>query len=295
MTADIIVSNSSKDRSPNGEPAIALALGGGGARGLSHIHIIEALDELGLTPRVIAGSSIGAIMGAAMAAGMRGSEIREYTLSTLGDPKSVLGRLWSLRPASMRDMVIGGLRLGQFDLERILKAFLPQAIPADFSRLVIPLKVTATDYYGQAEVILESGDLYQALAASAALPAVFKPIRIDRRIMIDGGIVNPVPYEPIMDMGDLVIGIDVIGAPEGDGTHMPTMIDALYGSTQLMMQANIALRLKVRPPDILLRPAVNSFRVLDFLRAKEVLAASVGIKDELKRAIDQAVARRGAT
>lgn len=292
MTADITTSGTIADRPQKGDPTVALALGGGGARGLAHIHVIETLDELGIVPRVIGGSSIGAIMGAAMAAGMRGAEIREYALATLGDPTAVASRLWSLRPATMREAMVGGLKLGQFDLERILKAFLPATVPADFADLAIPLKVIATDYYGQAEVVLERGDLYRALAASAALPAIFRPVRIDHRIMIDGGIVNPVPYEPLMEMADIVIGIDVVGSPEGDGTHMPTMIDSLYGSTQLMMQANIALRLKVRAPDILLRPPVNHFRVLDFLRAKEVLAASEGLKDELKRAVEQAVSAR---
>ncbi|MDI7861541.1 patatin-like phospholipase family protein [Rhizobiaceae bacterium n13] len=279
------------EEKPSATPTVALALGGGGARGLAHIHVIEVLDELGIKPVVIAGSSIGAIMGAAMASGMSGADIRDYTLSTLGDRVGVVNKLWSLRPSSIGEAMAGGLPFGRFNLERVLKAFLPKPVPSKFGELKIPLKVLVTDYYGHREVVVEEGELYPALAASAALPAVFSPVRVNGRIMIDGGFMNPVPFEHVMGRADIVIGIDVAGVPEGNADEMPTMFDSLYGATQLMMQANISLRLKLHTPDILLRPTVSHFRVLDFLRAREVLADSIGIRDELKRAIETEIAR----
>jgi NTE family protein len=188
-------------------PTVAVAFGGGGARGLSHIHIIEALDELGVRPVAIAGSSIGSIMGAGMAAGMTGAEIRDYALASVGNRNAVANKIWSLRPAS-----IGAFKLGQFNLERVLRTFLPPQVPDEFSGLQIPLKVTTTDYYGQSEVVIEDGDLVEALAASSAIPAVFMPVRMHGRVMIDGGIINPVPYEHLMDLADIVIGVDVVGA-----------------------------------------------------------------------------------
>jgi NTE family protein len=267
------------------EPRVAVAFGGGGARGIAHIAVIEALDELGIRPVAIAGSSIGAIFGAGMASGMRGSEIRAYTLETIGNRNAVLNRLWSLGPSSMRD-VVGGFRLGHFNLERILASFLPPAIPADFADLQIPLKIAVTDYYGQSEAILSEGELRTAIAASAAIPGLFMPVRINGRIMVDGGIFNPVPYEHLMQACDIVIGVDVVGAPEGDGTHPPNRIDSMFGASQLMMQAAIALKMKLHPPHIFLRPSVNRFRVLDFLKAREILEESEPVKDELKRAIE---------
>jgi Predicted esterase of the alpha-beta hydrolase superfamily len=269
----------------NRDPTFAVALGGGGARGISHIHIIEALDELGIRPVAISGSSIGAIMGAGWAAGMSGREIRDYVLELVSDRGRLLNRLWSLGPASMRD-TRGGFRFGQFNLERILHVLLPPQVPDDFTDLKIPLKVLVCDYYGQAEVVLEQGDLKQAVAASAALPGIFMPILINGRIMIDGGIVNPVPYEQLLDRSDLVIAVDVVGSPEGDGTHAPSRIDSLFGASQITMQANISLKLKLNPPHIFLRPSVNPFRVMDFLRAGEILEMSAPAKDDLKRAID---------
>lgn len=273
-------------------PTVAVAFGGGGARGLAHIHIIETLDELGIRPVAISGSSMGAIMGAGMAAGMSGAEIREHALTTVGNKTAVVARIWGLRPATVRDAVAKGIRIGQFNLERILKAFLPAELPARFEDLLVPMKVITTDYYGQNEVIIEDGELFPALAASSAIPAVFMPVRLRGRVMIDGGISNPVPYEPLMDLADIVVGIDVVGAPEGDGTHIPNRMESIFGSGQLMMQTAISLKLKLCQPHIFLRPAVGRTGVMDFLKAREVLAMSVGVKDELKFALDREIEAR---
>ncbi|MFA1626656.1 patatin-like phospholipase family protein [Rhizobium mongolense] len=268
-------------------PTVAIAFGGGGARGLAHIHVIEALDELGIRPVAISGASIGAIMGAGMAAGMSGEAIREHALMTVGNKTAVVSRIWGLRPQTVRDAVAKGIRIGQFNLERILKAFLPAGLPDRFEDLPIPMNVITTDYYGQSEVIIGEGALFPALAASSSIPAVFMPVRLHGRVMIDGGISNPVPYECLMDIADIVIGVDVVGAPEGDGTHIPNRMESIFGSGQLMMQTAITLKLKLQPPHIFLRPAVGRTGVMDFLKAREVLAMSAGVKDELKRALDQ--------
>ncbi|KQV34098.1 Patatin [Rhizobium sp. Root73] len=274
------------------DPTVAIAFGGGGARGLAHIHVIETLNELGIRPVAIAGSSIGAIMGAGMAAGLTGADIRDHTLATVGRRKEIVNRLWSLRPSSFTQAVAGGFRFGQFNLERILPAFLPEAIPKDFGELGIPLQIAVTDYYGQAEHVCQSGDLHQALAASAAIPAMFMPVRINGRVMIDGGIYNPVPFDHLMGRADIVIGVDVVGGPDGDGETMPSRIDSLFGASQLMMQSIIAMKVKAHPPHILLRPEVNRFRVMDFLKAQEVLTATVAVKDQLKTALDAAFSAR---
>lgn len=273
-------------------PTVAVAFGGGGARGLSHIHIIEALDELGIRPLAISGSSIGAIMGAGMAAGMSGAAIREHALMTVGNKTAIVSRIWGMRPQTVRDAVAKGIRIGQYNLERILKAFLPADLPDRFEDLPIAMKVIATDYYGQKEVIVEEGALFPALAASSSIPAVFMPVRLYDRVMIDGGISNPVPYECLMDMADIVIGIDVVGAPEGDGTHIPNRMESIFGSGQLMMQTAITLKLKLQSPHIFLRPTVGRTGVMDFLKAREVLAMSAGVKDELKYALSQEIEAR---
>ena len=276
----------------SGEPSFAIAFGGGGARGLAHIHVIEALDELGVRPVSIAGSSIGAIMGAGMAAGMRGAEIHEYSRSILGRRAEVAARMWRARPGSLGEMVTGGLRVSQFNIERILKAFLPDAIPTTFGELEIPLKVTGTDFFGHRLAIFDKGDLHSALAASAAIPAVFRPVRRDGMLLIDGGIYNPVPFDLIDGDADITIAIDVVGAPSESGRRRPNSMELMFGATQLMMQSIIAMKLKSKRPEIFLRPPVSRFRALDFLKIDAVMAETASIKDELKRAVEAAIETR---
>jgi NTE family protein len=268
-------------------PTFGIAFGGGGARGLAHIHVIEALDELGIRPVAIAGSSIGAIMGAGMASGMAGREIHDYARSILGRRAEVASRMWRARPGTIAEAMQGGIRVSQFNVERILKAFLPDAIPETFAELIIPLKVTATDYFGHRLAIFEEGDLHSALAASAAIPAVFRPVTRDGRLLIDGGIYNPVPFDLIENEADIIIGVDVVGGPEEVDGRQPTSVDLMFGATQLMMQSIIAHKLKQCPPDILIRPAVSRFRVLDFLKIDTLMAETAEVKDHLKREVER--------
>lgn len=274
-----------------GEPRFAVAFGGGGARGLAHVHVIDALDELGIRPVAISGSSIGSIMGAGMAAGMSGAEIRDYAISNLGRSSEVMSRMWRARPETFSEMFAGGVRLGQFNAERVLHAFLPDVLPATFEQLSIPLYTTATDYFGHREVVFSQGDLFQAMAASSALPAVFRPIRHEGRILIDGGIVNPVPFDLLEGLADIIIAIDVIGAPVEQGERRLSSVELLFGASQIMMESIVALKLKRTQPQVMLRPPVSHIGVLDFLKVERVLDETAGIKDELKHAVDAAVAR----
>jgi NTE family protein len=276
-----------------GGPSFAVAFGGGGARGLAHIHVIQALDELGIRPAAIAGSSIGAIMGAGMAAGMTGTEIEHYARSILSRRAEVVGRMWSARPETLVALV-GGLRVTQFSIERILHAFLPHQIPKHFNELGIPLQVTGTDYYGHHVAVFAEGDLRFALAASAAIPAVFSPVTRDGRTYIDGGIYNPVPFDLLHGKADIVIAVDVVGAPQQAAGRKPTSIDLMFGATQLLMQSITAHKLQRCPPDILLRPPVSKYRVLDFLKVEALMSETASIKDELKRSVEAAVKARDA-
>ncbi|WP_028034031.1 patatin-like phospholipase family protein [Chelativorans sp. J32] len=275
-------------------PTFAVAFGGGGARGLAHIHVIEALDELGIRPVVISGSSIGAIMGAGMAAGMPGKDIRAYAASVLARRSEIAARIWRARPAKFAEMVETGLRLGQFNAERILREFLPRGIPDTFEELQIPLRVTATDYYGHCLTVFDRGELWSALAASAALPAVFRPVMRDGRMLIDGGIYNPVPFDILEGAADILIAVDVVGVPSVRTSKIPNTIEMMFGATQLMMQSIIAMKLQKQRPDILLRPAISGFRVLDFMKMDAIMAETASIKDELKHAVEAILKRDAA-
>jgi len=271
-------------------PTFAIAFGGGGARGLAHIHVIEAMDELGIRPVAISGSSIGAIMGAGMAAGMSGGDIHDYTRSVLSSRGEVASRIWRARPGSLAEMMQGGLKLGQFNIERILGAFLPEAVPKTFEELAVPLAVTATDFFGHKLAVFSQGDLPTALAASAAIPAVFQPVVRDGQVLIDGGIYNPLPFDLIMGTADIIIAIDVVGVPAERAHRRPNTMDLMFGANQLMQQSIIAAKLEKQRPHILLKPPVSRFRVLDFLKITAVMQETVAIKDELKHAVAGAVA-----
>lgn len=272
------------------EPRIGLVLGGGGARGIVHVPVIEALDELGVRPAAIAGTSIGAIYGAGRAGGLSGADLRALTLASFGNRAAALAKLWTLRPKKFGDILTSGFGLGQIDPEKILAVFAGEAIRPRFDDLVVPLCVVATDFYGGREERLTSGDLRRAVAASMALPTVFRPVAIDGRILIDGGIVDPVPVEALPVEVDLVVAVDVASYPEpADGRAMPGALEAMFGASQLMMQQIAAARFARRPPDVLIRPPLNHVRVLDFLEAKKVLAAGEATKEEAKRRIGRLI------
>ena len=273
-------------------PTFAVAFGGGGARGLAHIQVIRALDELGIRPVAIAGSSIGAMMGASMAAGMSGRDIEDHARAMLSSPRGAMARMWRNGPRSVGALMAGGVRLSQFDSGRAMRAFLPEAVPARFEALQIPLQVTATDFYAHTEKVFSTGDLALALSASAALPALFRPVAHEGRLLIDGGIANPVPFDLLHGLADIVIAVDVVGGPVEAEHARPSSIELLIGAAQIMMEAIITLKLGQSRPHILLRPPVARFGVLDFLKIERVLAETAPARDELKRAIDAAVEAR---
>lgn len=267
---------------------IALALGGGGARGVAHVPVLEALDELGVKPIAISGSSIGSIMGAGYASGMSGAEIRDHVLTTFSRGAVVLAKLWQVRPNGIGEFLESTFRrFGHLDAEKVLRALLPESLPETLEALNIPMTIMGADYYRQSQVALRSGPLFEAMAASAAIPALFKPVEISGRLLIDGGIANPVPFDVLPKTADMVLAIDVVGGPDGIPPTPPGRIDALIGASQLMMQTITKLKLEQDPSVCLLRPNVNAYRVMDFLKSPEILEASSGIKEEVKRALDR--------
>jgi NTE family protein len=266
---------------------LALALGAGGARGLAHIHALQALDDLGVKPVAIAGTSIGAILGAAYSAGMSGEEIRDYVEEKFRNRLRLIGNALKVRPQNVQAFLAdGGLRFAEFNLERILDIFLPPQIPAEFAGLGIPLQVIATDYYGQCDHVFDTGPVRPTLAASAAMPAVFLPVKIGDRFYIDGGTTNPVPFDHLQRKADRIVSVDVSGGTYGDPMKRPAKIDAMYGSSQLMQQSIVRSRAERYKVDALIRPKVEQFRALDFLKANDVFAETKELRESFKRAVE---------
>ena len=275
---------------PAGDIRVGLALGGGGACGIAHIPLLEAVDELGLSPAIISGTSIGAIFGAGLAAGMSPHDIREAMLTKVGSSMAFAGVVWkSMLPASFLTALSKDQGFAPFNIERIIRTILPETMPERIEQLKLPFRCVATDYYGHREVVFERGSLHAALSASSALPGLFLPVVVNDRVMLDGAIMNPVPWDILQPDCDVTVAIDVSGGPEGEMNVPPGRFDALSGSAQLMMRSNIALRARISRPDVLWLPDVNRFGLLDFGHANEILKAVETEKDAFKHAVEKAV------
>ncbi len=266
---------------------IAVALGGGGARGLAHIAVIEAFDDLGIKPAVIAGTSMGAIIGAAWAAGMSGRDIRTYVLALTRDRSKLMSRLLKARVGRFADVFGGKLANPVLvDAERLLDLFWPQIVPDRFEQLQIPFIAVATDYYARRTVTFDTGSLAPAVAASMAIPGLVKPVELEGRILYDGGITDPLPHRHLMGQGRFVIACDVTGGPVDRAGIVPGPFAALLGASQILQGALSQEMLNATPPDLLLRPAVDQFRLLDFIRVTQILAAAEPVKEEIRRAVE---------
>ncbi|MHB8068732.1 MAG: patatin-like phospholipase family protein [Desulfobaccales bacterium] len=248
---------------------IGLALGGGGAKGLSHIAFLQALDELGVRPAVIAGTSIGAVIGGLYAAGVSGMQLEELVQN--------LGFL------DLTKMVLDFSILSNSAIYKGkgVEEFLSREIPVQtFAEVEIPLKVVATDFWSRKEVVFSSGSLNTAIRASMALPALFEPVQLNGMILIDGGAVNPLPYDLLRQECDLTIAIDVSGEKTYPPNNpVPNMVESILSTFQIMQASIVAAKKQLSPPSIYIKPALTNIRVLDFYRYKEILA---GVQEEVQ-------------
>ncbi len=269
-------------------PSLGLALGGGGARGLSHILVLEALDEMGVKPTLISGTSIGAIFGAAYASGLSGREIREHCEEIFHTKRGLMRKLIDKWPGSVKQ-IWNPFSPAIFNVETVLGILLPDGMAKDFESLQIPFTSITTDFHTQMQRDITSGPLLPAIAASAALPALLEPVIIDNHVLIDGGFVNPLPYESLKGKCDIALAIDVNGEPRGDGESVPSSMEALIVMSQVVMRSILREKLRRHEPDILISPPVGRFKVLDFFKMKDILERCNGLKDDVKRELEVAL------
>lgn len=276
---------------PSG-PELVLVLGSGGARGLSHIPVLEALDELGLKPALIAGSSMGAIVGAAYAAGLSGRDLRAHVEASFRDRARVIARLLEARIGKIADLWRGGLgNPVLIDGERLLDLFWPQVVPDRFEELGIPFLAVATHYHLHDEVVLGSGPLTPAVAASLAIPGLVKPVTIGGRVLIDGGAINPLPYDRLLGPGRLVLAVDTSAPATVSDSRVPEPLEAMVGVSQILTRALVQRMIERQPPDILIRAGGEGFGGLDFFRWQAILEAAEPAKEEVKRRLSEALER----
>jgi NTE family protein len=272
------------------QPRIGLALGGGGAKGLAHIAMLETFDALALKPARIAGTSIGAIIGSLYAAGRSGAEIRALIEQFLVTPTDDNGQRFAM-PRSLRwlDFVDPSLAPGGLLSSDDFMEFLGEQLKVRFFKeLAIPLEVVAADLWSGRAVVLNSGKLLPAVQASMALPGVFAPVSIDGHELIDGGVANPLPYDLLAHDCDIVVAVDVSGdlqQPAGEGEL--SFLGVLFHSFHIMTENLIAEKLKRLHPTIYVRPDIVDVRVLEFYKAQQVFAGARPAQRQLRKALER--------
>jgi len=241
-------------RPPPKPPRIGLALGGGAARGFAHIGVIQALEESGLRPDLVVGTSAGSLVAALYASGKRPAELVQ--LADAMDESAITD--WAFPGRGL----IRGEALARFVREhtggRTIEA------------MAVPLGIVATDLDSGAPILFQRGDTGMAVRASSAVPAVFQPVRIGAREYVDGGLVSPVPVRFARQMGaELVIAVDISAAPDGNAT----------GDAMRMLLQTFAImgrsinNFELRDADVVLRPRLPGVSGADFAARKKSIQA----------------------
>jgi len=266
---------------------VGLALGGGGAKGLAHILMLQVLDELNIRPHRIAGTSIGAIMGALYASGMSGEEIQQLIdRLTVSKDESWFSGLFEQDVGRWWDIIEIQLGHGGLIDTHGLATFLREIIPtSQFEDLNIPLKVVAADFWERKQVVFERGNLFPALQASIAIPGLFSPVHHKGRVLVDGSLVNPVPYDLLFDECEVVIAIDVLGNRTPVSDKNPNFFENTFNTFQIMQASIMREKIKHQPPHIYIHPDLNNIRVLDFQRFEEIYDLAMPARNKLKRAL----------
>ncbi len=227
------------------KPKIALALGGGAARGFAHIGVIKMLEAQGIVPDFVVGTSAGAVVGALYAAGYDAFAMQKIAQQL--DEKIfadwTLGGRGLLKGEALQDFV--NQQLQRRPLEKLNK----------------PFATVATDLNSGERVVFRSGDSGMAVRASAAVPGVFQPAQFGGRSYVDGGLTSPVPVQAAREMGaDLVIAVDISSRPEGQPVDSISAI--LWQTTSIM--GGIIARNEMRDADIVIRPRLPYVKSWDF-------------------------------
>ena len=248
---------------PPKAPRIGLALGGGAARGFAHIGVIQVLEEAGIRPDLVVGTSAGSLVAALYAAGRSGAALARVALAM--DESAITD--WSFPGRGM----IRGDALARYVRE--------QTGGRTIEQLPMPLGIVATDLDNGSPMLFQRGDVGLAVRASSAVPAVFQPVSIGGREYVDGGLVSPVPVRFARQMGaELVIAVDISSPPDGNATGDPFKM--LLQTFSIMGKSINSFELK--DADIVLRPRLLGVSSADFTARKQAIdsgreAATAGL------------------
>jgi NTE family protein len=265
---------------------VGIALGGGGVRGLAHILALEIIDSFGLKADRIAGTSMGAIIGSLYASGHSGQQIREgiqeHYIARGEGIKEVFAKRHTLlkwwNAIQLTRSSGGFLKADGFfeHLQDELKA-------ETFEELAIPFQAVAADFYRGKPVVFDSGPLMPAIQASMSIPGVFVPVQHQGKILVDGGVVNNLPYDLLMDDCDVTIALDVAPTRDENSTDIPNIIDASLGMFDILVDRVTEEMLADQRPTLYVRPVLKGIRVLDFDKIESVFEQSRPAMEAFKK------------
>lgn len=252
--------------------AFGLALGGGGVKGLAHIALLKKLDALRARPAAIAGTSMGAIIGALYASGLSGLEIEQRVCEHLFSREAGFKDVYRRRGKLVKWMKVFAFeraRGGFLTADGLFEHLFSEIREHSFESLHIPFTAVATDFHRAEEVAMSSGPLLDAVCASMAVPGVFAPVIIGGRTLIDGGLLNNVPCEYVAGDGRKIVASDVICLTTA---AQPKVAQVLSGALSIMLSRATKEKFQACPPDFCFRPNTDQIDAFDFHRIKEVLA-----------------------
>lgn len=253
---------------------VGLALGGGGARGVAHIAYIKAMEEMGVRPSIIAGTSSGAIVGALYAGGMSPDQMYSM-LQTLFRAKTNKRNPFK----GMKDMPSGLI-------SSVAKNYLFKIVPRHtFEELDIPLKMVATNFHTLEEKVFTNGDIFGPLMSSSSFPSTFSPQLVEGEYYIDGGATNIVPFDIIRDDCDILIAIDV--SKVRPNNYKPKKNKALKATWAATQEALISLKLKYYPVDLFERPSFGNVATMEFYKYKRVYDTAQQYVPEFKKKLEK--------
>ncbi len=237
-------------------PKIGLALGGGAARGFAHVGVIQVLEEAGIKPDLVVGTSAGSLVAAIYASGKTGAQLQAISES--------------MEEAALTDWTLPLFSRGMLRGDALARYVSTQVGGKPIEALSMPLGIVATDLHSGRGVLFARGDTALAVRASSAVPAVFQPVKIAGREYVDGGLVSPVPVRYARQMGaELVIAVDISASPESNPAS--GSLEILLQTFSIMSQSINTYEL--READVVVRPALGGVASADFASKRQSIEA----------------------
>jgi NTE family protein len=248
-------------------PRIGIALGGGAARGFAHVGVLQVLEENGIHPDLVVGTSAGSLVAALYAIGHRGRDL-QHVAETMDE-------------AALTDWTLPIFNRGMFRGEALARYVDAEVGHRLIEQMPLKLGIVATNLATGEGVLFQRGDTGTAVRASSAVPAVFLPVHIGTQDYVDGGLVAPVPVHYARQMGaDLVIAVDISAAPEGN--HAADTLQVLLQTFTIMGKS--INRYELDDADLVVRPALVGYASTDFVaRAKAIAAGRAAMQRLLPR------------